>query len=124
MYAQRGLGLPALTDECKARLSVRLGVCLAKTNTAGFERRSRNLLDIAHGYDDASSKSAAMILGSSGIVLSHLGHHEEGERYLDEAVRRFQGLPLLHGLWLGESAHAAMREAREQLKAVQPSAKA
>ncbi|GAA0372633.1 hypothetical protein GCM10010151_73240 [Actinoallomurus spadix] len=171
MYAQRGLGLPALTDECKARLSVRLGVCLAKTNAGGTERRSRNLLDIAHGYDGASSKSGAMILGSSGIVLSHLGHHEEGERYLDEAVRRFQGLPLLHGLWLGESAHAAlraadpnraahqmravarlsplitscrfdqkvdeilaesarwasvpeMREAREQLKAVQPSVKA
>ncbi|MEV5708556.1 helix-turn-helix transcriptional regulator [Actinoallomurus sp. NPDC052274] len=111
MYAQRGLGLPALTDECKARLSVRLGVSLAKTKVGGTERRSRTLLDVAHGYDGSSSGTTAMILGSSGIVLSSLGHHEEGERYLDEAVHRFQGIPLLHGLWLGESAHAAIRAA-------------
>ncbi|MEV5754902.1 helix-turn-helix transcriptional regulator [Actinoallomurus sp. NPDC052308] len=111
MYAQRGLGLPELTDECKARLSVRLGVSLAKTNMGGRERRSRTLLDVAHGYDGSSPATTAMILGSSGIVLSRLGHHEEGERYLDEAVHRFQGIPLLHGLWLGESAHAALRAA-------------
>jgi hypothetical protein len=111
MYAERGLGLPALTGECKARLSVRLGVSVAKTNAGGVERRSRHLLDVAHGYGGSSAGTAAMILGSSGIVLSRFGHHEESERYLDEAVRLFQGIPLLHGLWLGESAHAAMRAA-------------
>jgi transcriptional regulator with XRE-family HTH domain len=111
MYAQRGLALPALTDESKARLSVRLGVSLAKINSHGIERKSRHLLDAAHEFDCSSPATIAMITGSSGIVLSRFGRHEEAGDSLDEAVHYFEGIPLMRGLWLGESAQAAMRAA-------------
>ncbi|WP_345435269.1 hypothetical protein [Actinoallomurus vinaceus] len=111
MYAQRGLTLSGLTDELKARLSVRLGVSLAKTSAHGVERRSRHMLDVAHEFDGTSPGTAAMIVGSSGIALSRFGRHEEAGDHLDEAVRLFDGIPFLRGMWLAENAKAAVRAA-------------
>ncbi|GAB3965116.1 hypothetical protein GCM10029978_027140 [Actinoallomurus acanthiterrae] len=116
MYAQRGLALPELTNERKARLNIRLGLSLAMAHAHGKERRSRQLLDVARGLDGFSWETMLAIVGNSGVALSRLGRHEEAARSMDEVMNLVEGRQLSRGLWLGESAQAALR-ASDPLKA-------
>lgn len=108
-YARRGLQIPELPDENRARLNVRLSTALARVKGRSSQRMTRAAMDEALGVDAVPPLATAVILGNVGIAQSRLGLHEEANRSLAEAVQRFNRTPHLHVLYLARQTKAALR---------------
>lgn len=116
-YAERGLRLPGLSDEHRARLNVRLGTSLARTRGHGVQRLTLDALDQAQSIDGMSSATKAMIMGNVGIALRRLGLYDGANTSLAESVRLFRDSPHMHSLYLAHQIKSALASSEPTLAA-------
>lgn len=100
-YARRGLEVPDLPKENKARLTARLGTALARDrrNARSAEKFSRSALETARTMDALPVDTAALVLASSGLSDANLKRYQEADSALTDAVRMFSDRPLLSADW-------------------------
>lgn len=116
-YAGRGLQLPELPDEHRARLNVRLAAALSRQKGYGFQRQTRAAMDEALGIDGIPPAATAVVAGNVGIAQGRLGLYEDAQKSLTEAVRIFRRTPLMYAAYLASQTKAALQAADPSMAA-------
>lgn len=109
MYAQRGLGLPEITDHARAYLRV----CLARglANVPGNERQAREEIERVLSIDGLSPLSRADLMGIAGNALRDARAYPQALTMLGDAARLSEPLsPFYQAVYLGDQTLIALND--------------